>query len=79
MSQAERVGGGTWCLFSQCSCFGDRGSVPVAWRERASHLTKLINSGEVRVKQRRAGAGWWAGRHGAITVSDLSFCLVTKN
>ena len=64
MNEAERGGGGTWCLFSQCSCFGDRGSVPAAWRGRASHPPQLLNSGAVRVPQRRAGKGWPAGGAG---------------
>ena len=66
-------GGGTWCLFSQCSCFGDRGSVPAAWRGCARHPPQRLNRVVVGLQQRRAGEGWQAKRNWAVTVSDPSF------
>ena len=50
MSEMERSGGGTWCLFSQYSCFGNRGSAPAAWREHASHPPQLLNRGAVLIR-----------------------------
>ena len=75
MSEAERGGGGTWFLFSQCSCCGDRASVPATWPGRASHPPELLNRRAVGVQQRRAGggmaggAGWGGHRVGSVVPS----------